>query len=70
MKECCIKDLQFTLLSWQQAEIFNIYLKMKKIIKREHLFGAAPCLSALKAMRRKIYKAYVNEKYRETQPVR
>ena len=43
---------------------------MKKIVKREHLFGAAPCLSALKAMRRKIYKAYVNEKCRETQPVR
>ena len=43
---------------------------MKKIVKREHLFGAAPCLSALKVMRRKVYKAYVNEKCRETQPVR
>ena len=41
-----------------------------KKVRKEHLYGVAPCLSAILSMRRKIYKAYVNEKVQKQLPAR
>ena len=39
-------------------------------VRREFLFGVAPCLAALRAERRKIYKMYLNDKFQNQEPNR
>ncbi|XP_065663935.1 rRNA methyltransferase 1, mitochondrial isoform X2 [Hydra vulgaris] len=43
---------------------------MSKVVRREHLFGIAPCLAAILAGRRKIFKLYLNDKLEEEEPRR
>jgi len=40
------------------------------MVRKEHLYGVAPCLAALSATKRKLYKVYLNEKYQSSTPRR
>jgi len=44
--------------------------RMSKAIKREYLCGITPCLAAIRAGRRKIFKLYLHDKFQQEAPQR